>query len=114
MIKKVLKLVVRVFIQTISFSIYFSSGFFPRNEKIIVFGCWEGRYFRGNSKYLYLYFRDNYSDIQSVWQTKDYGLNIKLRQEGVNSCYAYSIQGIIYSLKAKYFIVTHGIRDVNE
>ena len=114
MIKKVLKLLVRVFLQTISFIIYFSSGFFPRNEKVIMFGCWEGKYFRGNSKYLYLYFRDNYYDIQSVWQTKDYDLNIKLRLEGVNSFYAYSIQGIIYSLKAKYFIVTHGIRDVNE
>ena len=79
-----------------------------------MFGCWEGKYFRGNAKYLYLYFRDNYSDIQTVWQTKDYDLNIKLRLEGVNSFYAYSIQGIIYSLKAKYFIVTHGIRDVNE
>ena len=79
-----------------------------------MFGCWEGKHFRGNSKYLYLYFRDNYSDIQTVWQTKDYDLNIKLRQEGVNSFYAYSIQGIIYSLKAKYFIVTHGIRDINE
>ena len=79
-----------------------------------MFGCWEGKYFRGNAKYQYLFFRDNYPNIQSIWQTKNYDLYIKLRQKEVNSCYAYSLKGIILTLKAKYFVVTHGIRDVNE
>jgi len=80
----------------------------------MLFGCWEGKYFRGNSKYLFLYFRDNYPNIQAVWTTKYYDLFVKLQNDGINVCYAYSIKGIILTLKAKYFIVTHGIRDVNE
>jgi CDP-glycerol glycerophosphotransferase (TagB/SpsB family) len=111
---RVLKLLIRMIIHIISFLFYFTSGLFPRNNKIIIFGCWNGKSFRGNSKYLYLYIRDNYPDVKSVWLTKNCNLNIKLRQEGVNSYFAFSIKGIIYSLKAKYFIVSHGIRDVNE
>jgi len=114
MTKKVFKLLFRIFIQAISIIIYYFSGFFPRNEKIIIFGCWEGKYYRGNSKYLYLYFKDNYDNIESIWITKSLRLHSKLCQEGVNSLYAYSIKGIAYSIRAKYFIVTHGIRDINE
>ena len=114
MTKKVFKLLFHIFFQAISFIIYYLSGFFPRNEKIIIFGCWEGKYFRGNSKYLYLYFKDNYDNIESIWITKNLSLNSKLTQQGIKSLYAYSIKGVFYSLRAKYFIVTHGIMDINE
>jgi len=114
MSKKILKIIILIFVQSTSFLIYYFSGFSPRNEKIIIFGCWEGKYFRGNSKYLYLYFKDNFDNIESIWLTKDINLNAKLCQEGINSIYAYSIKGIIHSIRAKYFIVTHGVRDINE
>ncbi len=103
-----------IFLQMLSYILYFFSGFFPRDSKIWLFGCWNGRKFRGNSKHLYFYVKNNYSDIRAVWITKDYSLSLKLREDNIDAYYAYSLRGMLITLRAKYFIVTHGIRDVNE
>ena len=84
-IRQIIKLIILILVHPLTFLIYYSSGFFPRDEKVIIFGCWEGKYFRGNSKLLYLYIKDNYDNIDAIWITKDYNLNDKLCVQGENS-----------------------------
>ena len=94
--------------------LYFISGFFSRNPDIWLFGCWNGKKFRGNSKALYLYVKKNFPDICSCWITKDIALYRKLRKDKINVYYAFSLKGFIVTLRAKFFFVTHGINDINQ
>lgn len=94
--------------------VYFLSGFFPRDQKAWVFGCWNGRQFRGNSRFLYEYVRDHHPEIRAVWLVKKKSLLENLRQKSVDAHFAFGLSGIWLTLRAKYFIVTHGICDVNE
>lgn len=94
--------------------LYFLSGFYPRNKNIWIFGGWNGKYFRGNSKYLFSYILEKYPDIEIIWLTKDEDLYNNLKREYKNIYKAYSLTGFIYTLRARYFFVTHGILDINE
>ncbi len=94
--------------------VYYISGFFLRDPVIWLFGGWNGKHFRGNSKKLFLFIRENYPDIRAVWITKDRKLAEQLISDGFPAYYAYSLGGIWNTLRGKYFIVTHGIGDVNE
>lgn len=113
-IKKYLVVLWEIFLKILSYPLYFLSGFFPRNRKVWLFGSWNGKKFRGNSKYLYLYVKKNYPDVFSVWICKDHHLTQRLQKEGIKAYYAYSLKGFFLALRAKYFFVTHGIRDLNE
>ena len=113
-IKSYGKLIISVFLKIPLHFCYFLSGFTPRNPKLWLFGCWKGQKFRGNSKYLYLYVRENHPDIRIAWITKSRELNCRLRESGINAFYAYSLKGTLATIRSMYFIVTHGILDVNE
>lgn len=94
--------------------IYYISGLFLRDPVLWLFGGWNGQHFRGNSKQLFLFVRRNCPDILAAWITKDRNLADRLVEEGIPAYYAYSRVGIGKTFRAKYFIVTHGIGDVNE
>ncbi len=94
--------------------LYGFSGFFPRNSQLWLFGCWEGKRFRGNSKLLYSHVKKNYPAIQAVWIVKNATLYEKLKNEQNEVYLAYSLKGFLLTLRAKYLIVTHGIIDMNE
>jgi len=94
--------------------IYFLSGFSPRDNKVWLFGCWGGIKFRGNSKTLFLYVQNSFPEIQSVWITKNKDIYSELREKQINVRMAYSIKGILLTLRAKYVFVTHGSLDVNQ
>ena len=103
-----------VFLQIPLHILYFFSGFFPRNPKIWIFSCWEGKKFRGNSKLLYLHVKNNYPEIRAIWIAKTPALYAKLKKEQHEVVRAYSLKGFLVTLQAKYLIVTHGIIDMNE
>ena len=114
MIKKSILLLFSILLQLPLHILYFFSGFFPRDPKIWLFGCWGGNRYRGNSKLLYSYVKENYKDIQIFWITKNRILHNQLKKEGVTVYLAYSLKGYLITLQAKYFFVSHGILDMNQ
>ncbi|MCE9662752.1 CDP-glycerol glycerophosphotransferase family protein [Halomonas sp. M5N1S17] len=86
---------------------------YPRNEKLWVFGAWHGRQYSDNTCYLYRYVRDNVPELRAVWLSRDPQLVDQVRAEGGEAALAYSLRGILISLRAGVFLVTHSSEDVN-
>ena len=94
------------------FIIYFFSGFVIKNNKRWGFGSWVGKEFRGNTKYLYNYVRSNHKEIEIFWISKSKSQHEKLLKKGINSVYAYSIDGLIKISTSGVFFCTHGFVDI--
>jgi len=94
------------------FIIYFFSGFVIKNNKRWSFGSWVGKEFRGNTKYLYNYVRSNHKEIEIFWISKSKSQHEKLLKKGINSVYAYSIDGFIKISTSGVFFFTHGLVDI--
>ncbi|WP_346795486.1 CDP-glycerol glycerophosphotransferase family protein [Halomonas sp. Bachu 37] len=86
---------------------------FPRNDRLWVFGAWHGRQFADNASYLYRHVRDNEPDLRAVWLAHDREVVKRARDEGGEAYLAYSAKGILVSLRARLFLVTHSADDVN-
>ena len=116
MIRNLAKYIIRNLIRSIRLPaqiiVYWLSAYFPRNQKIWVFGCWMGNAFRGNSKFFFLYVRKYHTNIRAVWITKNKELYFKLKKQGIDVCYASSFEGYLISLRSKYFFVSHGVSDI--
>jgi CDP-glycerol glycerophosphotransferase len=113
-VKTAFVLLLAVILQIPLHIVYLFSGLYPRNSKIWLFGCWEGEKYRSNCKWLFEYVRENYPAIHSSWITKNIKLYWELKKKNVDVYYAYSLKGFIISFRAKYYFVSHGIRDMNE
>lgn len=85
----------------------------PRDSRLWVFGAWHGRQYADNACYLYRHVRDHEPALRAVWLTHDTGVLRQVRQEGGNAAMAYSLQGILMSLRAGRVLVTHSVEDVN-
>ena len=81
------------------------------NDKLIVLGGNYGKYFGGNTKYLYEYLKKN-TDYKLIWMSKSYKLNKELEKQGINTIYAYSLKAIKTLRKARAVFVTHGYVDL--
>ena len=93
------------------FTIYFFSGFVIKNNKRWGFGSWAGKEFRGNAKYLYNYVRSNHKEIEIFWISKSKSLHEELLKKGINSVYAYSINGFIKISTSSIIFCTHRFVD---
>ncbi len=96
---------------TLMFTIYFFSGFVIKNNKRWGFGSWAGKEFRGNAKYLYNYVRSNHKEIEIFWISKSKSLHEELLKKGINSVYAYSINGFIKISTSSIIFCTHRFVD---
>ena len=72
------------------FVIYILVYFLPRNRNIWVFGSGIGMNFSDNAKYLFLYC-SNIDHMYSCWITRNRDLVKRLRLEGLNAHYKYSL-----------------------
>jgi len=94
------------------FPLYFFSFFFKRDKNIWVFGAHQNR-FCENSKALYQYTSQNDKIIKAIWITGDKKLIQKLHSKKLLSYYKWSIKGLYYSLKAKYYFYNVYSDDIN-
>lgn len=85
----------------------------PRKKNIWLFGSWNGEKYNDNSKYLYEYVKKNQKNIDAYWITKSKKLFFKLNTLDSKIVYAYSLKGILTSLKSKYVFISWGKTDVN-
>lgn len=94
--------------------IYFVSKFTKKDRNTWVFGAWKGELFSDNTKYLYLYIREHYPQINACWITKEKNLAKEMREKGYQSFYFHSLKGIICSIRASVVFTTSGWGDVAE
>ncbi len=92
--------------------LYFLSFLSVRNKNIWLFGSYKNS-FSDNSKYLFLHVSKNYKDIKAIWISGDKVLVKRLREKGYSSFYKFSLPGIFYCLRAKYYFVSSYISDIN-
>ncbi|QFU01532.1 CDP-glycerol:poly(glycerophosphate) glycerophosphotransferase [Halomonas sp. THAF5a] len=85
----------------------------PRDPRLWVFGAWHGRQYADNTGHLYRHVRDHEPALRGVWLTHDAEVVRQVRQEGGEAAMAYSLQGILLSLRAGRVLVTHSAEDVN-
>ncbi len=84
----------------------------PRNKNIWVFGT--PKKFEGNSKYLFLYIQNlNQQHIETAWITRDKKLLQELRKKKYKTYYFFSLQGIFYCLRAKYYVVDTSVEVIS-
>ena len=95
------KHIIKVFFYLAKCCMVFLSSIVPKNQKIWVFGAWNGNSFSDNPKYLYLYVNQCCKEnVLPIWITKDRTLAENLSTQGINSYYYKSILGIYYQLIA--------------
>lgn len=88
------------------------SFIFPRDDKLWVFGGWNGTRYSDNARYLFEYVQRE-KDIKAIWITKNKDVMYKVRQGGNNVFLSFSPLGIYYMLKAGVAIVSTGLIDLN-
>jgi CDP-glycerol glycerophosphotransferase (TagB/SpsB family) len=84
----------------------------PKNNKVWVFGCSSGKYYKDNSQYLYEYV-SKMPGYKAIWVTKNPLIINELIAKN-NICYHfYSTKGIYYSLIAKSVFISYSYDDVS-
>ena len=81
------------------------------DDNLIVLGAANGKAFIGNPKYLYLFLKKN-TNYKLLWFSKSKDQIKKLKQEGINCVYTYSIDAIRTLRKARAVFVSHGWGDI--
>lgn len=87
--------------------------FWPRDARLWVFGAWHGRQYADNACHLYRHVRDHEPALRAVWLAHDAGVVRRVRREGGEAVLAYSLPGILLSLRAGRVLITHSAEDVN-
>lgn len=91
--------------------LYFFSGFSKRNSHIWVFGSF-GTY-NDNSKYLFEYINNNEPTISAIWISKSLASVTLARLNGYRAYSTWSFWGLYYSLRAKAYIYSAYVSDIN-
>lgn len=91
------------------------SKFFPRNEKLWLFGTSGRDIFWESPKYFYLYVSNEKkdSDIRPVWISKSREMVEKLQESGYETYYYRSLKGVWTCLRGGYSFYSHNIEDIN-
>lgn len=89
--------------------LYLVAIFFPRNNRIWLFGSWNGSKFIDNPKYIFIYVSKNYKNVNPYWITNNIKLAEEIRNRGFKAEYKYSLNGIWIQLRAGVVIFTHSV-----
>lgn len=104
---------IRKYYYFLLFPIYYLIGFMRFLKlvppKYILFGSGGGTQFIDNSKYAYLFNRDQ---NKCIWITHSKSLLAVLNQKGYRAYLSYSIHGIFFQLFSQLAVVSHGTFDL--
>ena len=94
-------------------ALYFLSGFWPRNQRKLLFGAWLGAKFADNPKYLLLHLDVRAPELDLVWIAQDNvrttlpaGLRVRFVRRG-------SLAALYEIVTAGYCFITHGRGDIS-
>ena len=82
----------------------------PVKSDLILFGSGFNR-FSDNPKYLFLYFVEN-GRYCPIWISSNREEVKKLKAKGYNCSYKWGIKTLFLVVRAKYFIISHNVKDV--
>jgi len=91
--------------------LYFISGFVPRNNKVWVFG--SGNIYNDNGRYFYEFIRINNREIRAIWISKNKKSVLAAKNKGGEAYLSWSLKGFYYSLIAKVYIFSSGLKNIN-
>lgn len=94
--------------------IYYISAITPKDKRLWVFGAWAGKLYSDNSKYLFIYVRENAPNIKAVWITRSKDLCKKMQAQGLPCFYYYSPKAILTMIRAGAVFTTAGRTDTAE
>ena len=98
----------------ILFPVYALSGLFRRRQECWVFGSWGGHRFADNAAVFFLYCQQDVADEKRlVWITRDRSIVKQVRQNGFESHYLWSPQGILACLTAGTYVFDCYVKDIN-
>ena len=95
----------------ICFLIYPFSFLFPRSEKRLAFGSYRGS-FSDNSKYLFIYAVEHYTNIDCCWLSVNRKTVRYVRSLGLPAYWVLSPVGVWKALRAKYWFVNSYSSDI--
>lgn len=104
-----IKVLIKDFIGQI---LYISSKVVPKDDRIWIFGAWQGKAYADNSKYLFEYINREHKNIRAIWVSKDKNIVNDINSLGYEAYKFYSIKSIILSMRAKVFFETEGSQDI--
>lgn len=87
--------------------VYALATLLPRDERLWLFGAWNGRKYLDNPKYIYEFVLSGFPDVRAVWICKDRELCRALTAAGRPAAYAFSARGVWYQLRAAVVVFTH-------
>lgn len=89
--------------------IYFFASLIPRNKNLWLFACWGGKSYSDNPKHIFIKLNKSTTNITSYWLVKDKDKFKKLKNDGVDVLYAFSMFGIWIQLRAGLVTFTHSV-----
>lgn len=94
--------------------VHIVSRLVPKKKRLWVFGCWSGRLYADNSKYLFEYICLNHPEIETVWITRTDYIEKEVTDKGYNCYKRFSLKGILCALRAEVaFITSDELNDVS-
>lgn len=109
--KKTITNIVKFFVYIACYILYPFSFLFPRNKKMMVYGCFHGA-FIDNPKYVFLYANEHYPQYEHIWLSTRRDTVVYVRQLGYRAYWTYSLKGFYYSLRAKYWFINCYTSDI--
>lgn len=84
----------------------------PKDKYLWVFGCWEGKIYADNSKYLFEWVNDNKPMITAVWLTGNQGAFNEVKTSGYRVEKFGTIKAFLILARAAIIIETEGNSDI--
>ena len=89
------------------------SSIMPKNDKLWLFGAWDGHQYADNSKYLFEYMNEKHAAIQCIWVSKEKEIIEEVKKKGYKAVLSHSIRGILLLLRAAVVFETAGYNDLS-
>ena len=83
----------------------------PRTDKVLVFGSYRGG-FNDNTKYLFLYASEHIKNKKIIWISTKRATVEYIRNLGYQAYCVFSIRGLFYALRSKYWFVNSYTSDI--
>ncbi len=94
------------------YPLYFLSKFWARDHTLWLFGPMNNA-FLDNAKYLFLYVLHNHPEINAYLLSDKPELIRNLKEQKLPVLYKWSFKGLLYGLRARYYIISAYADDIN-
>lgn len=93
--------------------IYLLVWLLPRDDSLCAFGSGHGWHFIDNSKYLFLYAARKVTNVRCVFLSRRQEIVELLTSAGFEAVLSTSLRGMIISIRARRWFVSHSTNDIN-